>query len=471
MHMSYQHPGRDTRRFGVRGGTCGRGRRLIRLTALLALFSANPARADDTPTPDTAPPPATQRLRLSGFVTIGLTYNDNHDVGIITSYAQAHPAKNGLSPNLDTVLGAQAVWTPWAGTSLTVQAVSRPDDGMKPALRMAYLRQTAGPSLALRVGRIRSPLYFDSDVAEVGYAYLSARPPIPLYTIVNSVDTLDGGDLQWRHGWGDVAVLVQAYYGNSHYSHHFYNQDFAAHASLKGIKGVAISLILPKITLRASRTWIYSYTMRGGGIDALDAGLGNLAGGLNAASANPYLPAPLGAELSARAGAVSGLMYPFDNKPIYTSVGFDGTFGKWRAMGEWAELDSQSRMVGKYQGYQVTLGYALGNVTPYATYARQRRLGASFDTSALNPTGLDAQLDAGLGALQQQLNLASAYANLSGSSVSVGARWDMREHVAIKVQYDRLATPNSQSPGTFAVTSLPIRNTTNLGTIALNLVF
>ncbi|HZV08549.1 MAG TPA: hypothetical protein VFF94_02290, partial [Novosphingobium sp.] len=416
--------------------------------ALHAQEIASPAPADaplpaDASLPADSGPAASpgeahglKALRLSGFATLGFTYNDNSHAGVITSYAQAHPANSGFSADLDSVVGVQAVWTPLKGTSITVQLVARPDNGMKPAVRMAYLRHELTPSLAVRGGRIRSPLYFDSDVSEVGYAYLTARPPIPLYTIVNSVDTLDGGDVQWRHSWHDVAVLLQAYYGNSQYRHHFYNDGFAAHAKLTGIKGGAVSLILPWITLRASRTWISSYTMRGGAIDTLDAGLETLATQMNAAAANPYLPAGYGAALGAQASAISALMYPFDNHPIYTSVGFDASFNKLRVLGEWAELDSRSRMVGRYQGYQVTVGYALGNVTPYATYARQRRLGPALDTSALNATGLSEQLDAGLAQMQQALALAGSYANLSGSSLSLGARWDVREHVAIKAQYD-----------------------------------
>ena len=450
-------------------------RRLALLALLGGALMPQLALADDTEAapaslPETPDTPAHSALHISGFATLGLTYNDNASTGLITSYAQAHPARTGLSGDLDSVLGVQAVWTPLKGTSVTVQGVVRPDEGMKPQLRMAYLRQELG-ELAIRGGRIRSPLYFDSDVSEVGFAYLSARPPIPLYTTVNSVDTIDGADVQWRHGWTDVAVLAQGYFGYSHYDHHFYNQGFAAHAALKGIKGGAISLILPTVTFRASRTWIASYTMRGGDIDTLDAGLQTLSGELGALSANPYLPSGYGVALATQAGAIAGLVNPFDSKPIYTSVGFDGTWGHVRAMGEWAELNSQSRMVGKYQGYQLTLGYMLGNVTPYATYSRQRRLAGSIDTSALAATGLNAQLDAGLTAMQQALAQASSYANLSSSSITAGARWDVREHVAIKAQYDRLYTPGSGVPGTFAVDSLPIRNTTNLVTVTLNLVF
>lgn len=440
--------------------------RLLWAGAMVVCAASGAARAQD------AEAGAAQSVfHVSGFATLGATYNDNRDTGVITAYSQSHPAKSGLSDDLDSVLGLQAVWRPLNGTSITAQAVARPDDAMQIEVRMAYLRQELIDGFAVRLGRIRSPLYFDSDVAEVGYAYLTARPPIPLYSIVNSVTALDGGDVQWRHAWGEMAVLVQGYYGETRYQHHFYNEGFAAHAVLKGIKGGSISLLFPYVTLRASRTWADSYTMRADVISSLDGALTGFSGDVAALATVPGLSASQIATLSAQSKGVAALVNPFDNRPIYTSIGFDGTLKSLRLLGEWTELESQSKMVGKYQGYQFTVGYPVGDVTPYVTYAQQRRMGGSLNTSALDSTGLSPGLDAGLGAVQGALSLASEFANLSTRSVSVGARWDVRENVALKLQYDWLATPNEETPGMFAVKSLPIRNTTNLATLALNLVF
>lgn len=443
-------------------------------TLLIATILAGPAAwAQDAALPEAAPAEkAPSKLHLSGFATLGATYSDNRDVGIITAYSDAHPSRDGLSADLDTVVGLQAVWRPFGGTSVTAQGVARPNgEGVRVDLRMAYVRQELGRNIAVRVGRIRSPLYFDSDVAEVGYAYLTARPPIPLYSIVNSVGALDGGDVQLRHAWGDTAVLVQGYYGDSRYDHQFYNQGTAARARLTGIHGASVSLILPWITLRASRTWVHRYTMRGTNIDQLNAGLGQLAGGLTLAASNPFLPAQFATALTGKAQGIAALSNPFDNRPIYTSIGFDASHRSLRVLGEWTQLDSQSAMIGKYEGWQGTIGYSLGTVTPYVTYAKNRRTDGPLDTSALAATGLDPALDAGLGHMQGAFTLARTYADLSMRSLSIGARWDLRANMAVKVQYDRLTTPAATVPGMFAVPRLPIDRTANLATLALNLVF
>ena len=73
--------------------------------------------------------------------------------------------------------------------------------------------------------------------------------------------------------------------------------------------------------------------------------------------------------------------------------------------------------------------------------------------------------------LKGALDQAAQFADISMSSASIGVRWDLRENMAIKVQYDRLETPNSSIPGYFSLTHLPFNNTVNLFTVALDFVF
>ena len=446
------------------GGRSGRPNWQPCLLAAMALI-ASQAHADeggeDSPS----------RFKVSGFATLALSHNNKAQAGAITSFAQDQPARQGWSGDLDSVLGLQLDAYLLPGTSLTLQGVARPDNKMQPQLRMAYLRQQLNSDTSLRLGRIRSPLYFDSDVAEIGYAYLMERPPIPLYGIVNSVTSLDGMDVQWRSALGSAALLVQGYYGQDHYRHQFYNQGNVASADLSDIRGLAVSAALPSVTLRASRTWVGSYTMTSPTITALDQGLGQLSQGVAAIAANPQLPAAMGAALTQQANQISALQNPFNNRPIYTSLGFDANWQDWRFLGEWAQLDSRSAMVGRYKGYQFTVAYNLGNFSPYVSLSSQQRQDSGLNTSALNPTGLSQGLDAGLAQMQGGLNQAAGFANLSMRSASLGLRWDFEERKALKFQFDHLSTPNTGVPGSLAVGQLPFRNTVNLFTVALNIVF
>lgn len=438
------------------------------IASLTAMAAAAPALAQE----NTEAPAS--RVRWSGFGTLGLTHHDNDEAGAIFAFSQTSPAQRGWSGNLDSVLGLQFDARLLDTTSATVQGVVRAGDDFQPKARMAYVRQQLGQDAAVRLGRIRSPLYLDSDVTEIGFAYPTVRPASPLYNFAaNNVAHINGGDLQWRHSLGKAGLLVQGYFGNNSYQHVFYNTDpqVKADASFEGIGGLAVSLSLPEVTFRMSHTRIRRYTMRSSQIDQINAGLAQIAGGLQATAADPRLPPATQAYLNSKAATVQSYSNPFDNQPIYTSVGFDANLQNWRLMGEWALFDSRSAMIGKYSGYQTTVGYTLGDVTPYLAYSRNDRKSPPLDTNGLNPTGLDPALDAGLQQMQGALTQAAMFADLSTRSAGVGMRWDCRENLAVKLQYDHLWTPSSTTPGVFAVPSLPFRNSLHLFSATLDFVF
>ncbi|MDX9699287.1 MAG: porin [Rhodocyclaceae bacterium] len=418
-------------------------------------------------------------LRVSGFATLGLTYHDNGEAGPISRYSQKALTGDGVSGNLDTVGGLQLDWRLRDTTTVVLQAVSRAGENFDPELRMAYVRQELGQNTAVRVGRIRNPMYFDSDVSEIGYAYLTARPPIPVYNIVNSVTSLDGADIQFRHSFGLAGVLVHAFYGSNEYDHQMYNLQPREHAKvdIDDIRGLALSLHLPQVTMRASRTWAHSYRMRSSRIDQLNGGIQQMSGALRMLASQPAVPDFMQGALSGKADAIAAYHNVYDNKPVYTSVGFDGNYQNLRVMGEWVKLDSRSPMVGKYEGYQLTLGYAIGNFTPYVGYARQDRQDPLLDTRPFDPTGLGGMLpaqfnpDPALAMLQAGLDQAAMYADLSSRSVTAGVRWDFRENMAFKLQYDRIQTPGSSTPGSFSVLKLPFDNKVDLLSATLDIVF
>jgi hypothetical protein len=454
--MHHQREGR--RRVGLwRPATVG----------LLAAVSMGLAHAQ---TPDPAPSP----LRLSGFATLGLTHHNNETVEPIISFQQEFPARKGWSGRLDTVAGLQADLRLLNSTSATVQGVVRAGDDFEPRLRMAYLRQQFGADAALRVGRFRSPFYLDSDVAEIGYAYLLARPPMPVYGyLANLVTHVDGADFQWRRSFGSFGVLVQGYGGRSSGDLWFFNTTPIEKADLElsGIYGLALTVGFANVTVRGSHTRVDRLSLRSSQIEQLNGGLNQVAGGLRAIASDPRLPAPFAAGLVSKAAAIDGYRNPYEGRPVYTSLGFDANIDRLRLIGEWAAFDSRSPTIGRSRGGQLTAGYAWGNITPYVSVARNSRRPGALDTSALSPTGLDPQLDGAIAQLSAAFVEASVFADRSTSSVSVGLRWDVRENAAIKLQFDQLRTPSPMVPGVMAVRRLPIDNRVNLFSASLNFIF
>jgi hypothetical protein len=421
---------------------------------------------------DDAPSGYPSSLRFSGFATYALTHNDSDEAGAIASFGQKRPAGEGWSPNLDSVIGGQIDWSIAPQTSLTIQGVARPGDDMEPELRMGFLRQQLGNNLALRLGRIRSPMYFDSDVSEIGYAYLMAHQPLPLYVLLNTFSWIDGGDLQWRHSLGNTVLLMQGYGGEVNYQVRVPGTSEFADNALQGLVGLAVSAITPNVTYRASHTYARRLRMNSAELDRLNDGLGQLSGGVRQLAMNPLLPTASRLALNQQAGQIDALMDPYDGENLtYTSLGFDAYLGQWRLMGEWVRVNPDSEILGVHQGYQLTAGYSIGKWTPYLSFARFRRQSRHLDTSALSVTGLEPGLDAGLVQAKAELDSLGKFVDDSSQTISLGVRWDFRENMDLKLQYDHFTTPNQWTPGSLSVRSLPFDNRVNLVTVAIDVIF
>jgi hypothetical protein len=374
---------------------------------------------------------------------------------------------------MDTVLGLQLEWQPLSGTTFQVQGVARAGENMQPRLRIAALRQQLGQGLSLNLGRMRSPLFFDSSIAEIGYANLTVRPAPTIYAAVNSVASLDGADLQWRLNLGDASLLAQVFGGRYDYTHRFNNFSpaMSADASLSGLRGFSLSANLQHLTVRVSRTEIDRYALRSEQVSQINSGLNQLSGALRQMALNPLLPPTMLTGLQTKAQGLEALRNPFDNRPVYTSVGLDGNWQQWRLLAELTSMDPHNDLVGRGTGYSLTLARSFGDFTPYLSLAQLKRSSAKLNTSALAPTGLDAQLDGALNQLLQGFDRAQQFANISSRSVSVGLRWDWRENMAIKTQLDLVRTPNTNTPGPLAVPVLPFDNKLRLFSVTLDMVF
>lgn len=70
-------------------------------------------------------------------------------------------------------------------------------------------------------------------------------------------------------------------------------------------------------------------------------------------------------------------------------------------------------------------------------------------------------------------SLADVSKNLDSTTqaFSLGVRWDLARHWAVKVQYDMLSTPDATTPGTFKVRHFPFNNSAQLLTASLDVVF
>lgn len=417
--------------------------------------------------------------RFSGFATLGTAYNANPDAGVVFSGAQTKPAFQGLSANLDSVLGLQWDYTLTPSTSFKLQGVIRAGEEFQPKMRMAYVQQRVVENLSLRAGRMRSPLFFDADTTEIGYANTAIRGPIPLYagTSASQIIHIDGLNVQWRKPLDDLLLTVDGYWGGGQFTHYDVTKVPTSESQINtnGIGNLAIKLEFGNGTIRYSHARLGNYSAGSDQLNQLNQGIAGLSAGLekSAASFAAYGQSTVAQALRDKASLLNAYSNPFNGAQTYDSIGFSTTLEDFGIAGEWAWLSSDAVILGKRQAYQVSVNYKTGKFTPFATFSNARRVGNWAEANPVTPTGIPSlgQLDAGIAGISQGLEQMSRLANITMQGFSLGLRWEVASNMAAKIQYDLLTTPSPDAPGALKVRRFPFDNTVRLLSAGLDLVF
>lgn len=418
--------------------------------------------------------PEATRSRFSGFATLGVTYNANPDAGVEFSGAQTKPAFQGLSTNLDSLLGLQWDYTLLPTTSVKLQGVVRAGEEFQPKLRIAYVQQVLSENLSVRAGRMRSPLFFDADSTEIGYANTAIRGPIPLYagTSASQIIHIDGLNVQWRKPLNDMLLTVDGYWGGGKFTHYDVTKVPTSESQINtnGIGNVAVSLALSSGLVRFSHARLANYSAESEQLTGLNQGIANLSAGLKQSAA---AFATQGPSLRDKARLLEAYINPFNGVQTYDSLGFSTTWADFGVSGEWAWLNSDAVMLGKLEAYQISLSYKTGRLTPFATVSGARRVSNWADANPVTPTGLAplSELDAGITRISQGLNQLSTLSNITMQGLSLGMRWEVADNMAAKIQYDLLNTLDANTPGAFKVRSFPFDNSAQLLSVSLDVVF
>lgn len=417
--------------------------------------------------------------RLSGFATLGAVYNSNQDVGLVFSGAQTKPAYQGLSAKLDSVVGVQWDYDLLPSTSAKLQAVARAGEEFQPKLRIAYIQQTFNDKVLVRVGRMRSPLFFDADTTEIGYANTMVRGPMPLYagTTASQIIHIDGLHVQMRAPFDNFLVRLDGYWGGGSFTHYDVTKvpTTDSQINVNGITDMAISVAFGDTLLRYSHARLANYSAGSDQLTQLSKGIQMLGAGLNtsASTFEGYGQTAVAAALRSKANVLAAYDKPFDGRQMYDSVGFSTQWDDLGVAGEWAWLNSEAIMLGQRQAYQFTVNYKLGSFTPYLAYSSARRVSNNAESTPITNTGIAslAQLDAGINAIAMGMDQMATLSNVTMQGLSLGVRWDLARNMAAKMQYDVLNTPNASTPGAFKVRTFPFDNTAHVLSASLDVVF
>lgn len=281
-------------------------------------------------------------------------------------------------------------------------------------LTWANVKFQATPDLSLRAGRIALPLFVAADYRKVGYALPWLRAPVELYSLM-PISNSDGIDAAYRWHTGQVKHETTVSLGRASAR---LNKDIAGTA--RNIVGITESASVGALTLR-----------------------------FTAAQSLLSVPAAQALFDSVRAFGPQGMAladrYDFTKRHVRVfSAGFNYDTDRWFVIGEAGRVNTGS-LLGDQTASYLSVGYRLGAMTPYVTYAH---LVANLPTSTAGLTldGLPPEAAAAAGLLNETLNFQLSQIGVQDTA-SIGVRWDVASNVALKAQVDRV-TPRGGSIGT-----------------------
>jgi hypothetical protein len=392
-----------------RTGLQGAKRPRAAAALLAAVLAASGARADEA-----VPVPRSPRLSFSGFGTVGVVHSSEKDADFTSTTFKPEGAgfTHDWSAAVDSLIGGQLAFRPTTKLSAVVQVIAeqRYDDTYWPHVEWANVKYEITPDLSVRVGRTVLPTFLVSDVRKIAYAQPWVRPPLEVYGLVPTT-TNDGVDASYRTRIRSVTNTFQVNAGRS-------DPRFPS----AGPSGFA--------TAETRRVLTFADTIERGFLTVR----------LNYGQSRFTIPefAPLFdafRQLGAEGAAIADRYEVDDLRVRFVGAGAAYDPGRWFVMGEWGRIDL-SELFGESTGWYGSGGCRIRrSLTPYVTLARLKTKGNRSDPG-LSLAGLPpalAEVAGGLNAALDELLSRKAVQ----TTLSVGARWDLRKDAALTLQLDR----------------------------------
>lgn len=413
----------------------------------------------------TAPlPAAALDLSWSGFATLGYARSGDAP-GRYLRWIDADGTFNAesvLAGQLDARLSPQ-----WSATVQLKAAPSQKSDSRWDLdAAWAFVAWRPNDDWLLRAGRMRLPLYLNSESLDVGVAHDMARLPVEMYSIVpsNEFNGLASAYSRPTPWLADGELGIEAYAGRIGSTVRFWHRDglppqVPAGADFRKVDVQVFGLVA---TLRSPRT-----TLRLGVTDARTA----QANDAGTPVAYPFVPIAPGLGYYRVDEALPGppIATVGRIRNVVTTLGAEHRFAQgWRMTAELARGQQQRTELGSdTQGGYLAVFKEIDRYTPYVSYGRLRT-GATHMDSYRRLTGTQlppfvpgaAQINAA------QLVAAEAIYVANQDTWALGAAWRTPLGGTLKLEHARTrigevtrlvdapagqSTPQHQSFGTWTI--------------------
>ena len=348
------------------------------LVAAMALSASGIAAANDE-----------SMFSFSGFGTVGIAHSNLEGADVTPDVQSEHGvgATDSTTARLDSRVALQMDVRFNDDLSAVVQAVSEyaNTESWKPEISLAHLKYRFSPQLAVRLGRITTPLYMLSEYQRVGYAFPGVRQPNEVY---NYLMPMDGIEAMYTITAGETVVGLQAFYGDVD----------STRVKVSDMMGGSITVDRGNHTFRVGHVR--------GDASYSTAQIEQL---FTAYAALPY----------PGVAAVADRLDPRDMFGTFNSVGYRYDQGNWFLRAEAIQIDFVPSVNGQSTAGYINAGIRHGAWTPSLTFSH-------LDSSHLDAPGAADPI--GL------LNAAVARNNQGRHALTAALRWDFMPQMAAKIE-------------------------------------
>lgn len=365
---------------------------------------------------------------LKGFGTAGVVRSDDQHSQFVRDLSQPNGLKGRWSGKIDSVLGVQADFNFSEKSSAVIQGISRYryDGSWRPELSWAFLRHDFSPDVTARLGRLGTEFYMLADSRLVGYSNLTIRPS-PDYYGPLVISYFDGFD---------ISATTQAGPG-----------------LLRGklFAGVAAE----KTPFVEPLTWdLRDSPMVGGNLDYL---VGAWQFRLGHAQIRFKNQQPLDEMVGFPITSAAPELSIVNTSTNFDSVGILYDEGPLQVHGMLSRIGYESAAYEDTKAGYVVAGYRMGRLTPYVGLSQVKSKPAKLTTPLPPP-------------LAQQIRQVMAQTHSHQRTITLGARWDFQQNLALKAQVD-LVRGHADSRFPFRNSDADWDGRMNVFSLALDFVF
>lgn len=366
---------------------------------------------------------------LSGFGTLGVSKTTSDEVYF------AYPGQGGgatktASFNPDSKIAVQGTYKFTPTLSATGQVMTKFDaEGQyEPKLEWAFAKWQAAPSLSFRAGRMGGPFFMISDFRDVGFANTPVRPNLDVYGQV-PVSSFEGLDATYQTNLGSMTLTSTLWTGEAKNKY-----ASALHSLGRNNPVEASEVVLSNIVglnlqgeFDNGLSWRFGY-LRGK----------NTIKSPTALKVIGYVEGSTGTEAE-KLDAIGNLD---TDKAQASFTGFGITYDQDDIVlsAEYGRRGMENKgYIPATQAWYTLGGYRFGSVLPYVSVSRL--LITNPNAAPIENLGLLVKIGSTALFNTQKLNQ---------DTKSVGVRWDARNGLAVKAQYDYVSIPKN-SNGQFLV--------------------